>query len=79
VIISETQKPICKLSHGEVRFEVMDLGEDIDKERCADESGVEGYTEFMLADFIVHLAQKPGGYCGVACDFDGIWATGLRV
>ncbi len=48
--------PIYKLSHGEVRFKVVDLCEDIDKERCADECGVEGYTDFMLADFIIHLS-----------------------
>jgi hypothetical protein len=48
--------PVYQLSHGEMRFKVMDLGEDIDEERGTQESGVEGYTEFMLANFVVDLA-----------------------
>ena len=33
----------------------MDLGEDINEDGCTQESGVEGDTEFMLANFVVDL------------------------
>lgn len=46
---------VYRLSQWELRFKVMDLGEDIDEDGCTYEGGVEGDTEFMLANFIVYL------------------------
>lgn len=34
----------------------MQLGEDIEKDWGADKGGVDSDAEFMLADFIIHLA-----------------------